>query len=484
MRARISFVGAGPGAADLITVRGSRRIAEADVVVWTASLVAPECIREHARSDAELIDSSRLSHEEAVEIYRRAERDRLNVARVHAGDPSVWGAVQEQYDACARMDVDVEIVPGVAVFSAAAAAVGKELTTSEAAQSVVLARLEGGKAPVAESERVREFAKHGTTMALFVAAARTEQLVEELRAGGYDDDVPVLIGYKVTWPDELLLRTTLGELEKTVKQHKLWRHTLFVVGRAVGDGATRPRSHTTGYFSAYRRGDALGRRVSRAEKHTGRRGRSGAPRPEGESAGEPDTDPQASTDSVPAVDSVPRPRAVVRPPGQPDPDVAWSAVHNWQETARGAARVAAARASTGRRAASADSAQSELFVDIERADEPVEASESVDSEGKNDTDEVAFADPQAPASDAADVTAPASASETPAETTNAERTGSNPTGTKRRTTAAAGKATGKSTSAKTRTPAKSARSKSKSGTRTSSTTRKSSPEQGNAHEQG
>ncbi|MER2091521.1 MAG: SAM-dependent methyltransferase, partial [Saccharopolyspora rectivirgula] len=103
---RITFIGAGPGAADLITVRGARRIAEADIVVWAASLVTPECIKEHARKDAELVDSSRLVHEEAIEIYRRAERDKLKVARVHSGDPSLWGAVQEQYDACTKMNLE------------------------------------------------------------------------------------------------------------------------------------------------------------------------------------------------------------------------------------------------------------------------------------------------------------------------------------------------------------------------------------------
>src|SRR5699024_776517 len=121
------------------------------------------------RSDAELVDSSRMTHEHALEIYRRAEQEKRKVARLHSGDPSLWGAVQEQYDACARMNVDVEIVPGVAAFSAAAAAVGRELTVPEVAQSLVLTRLEGGKTPMPENEKVREFAKHGTTMALFLS---------------------------------------------------------------------------------------------------------------------------------------------------------------------------------------------------------------------------------------------------------------------------------------------------------------------------
>lgn len=332
---RISFIGAGPGAADLITVRGARRIAEADVVVWSASAVAPECIQEHARSDAELIDSSRLTREEALEIYRRAERDKLKVVRVHSGDPSMWSAVQDQHDVCSRMNVDVEIVPGVAAFSAAAAAVGRELTAPEVAQSLVVTRLEGGRTPTPAGEEVREFAKHGTTMALFLSASRTAQLVEELRAGGCSDDTPVLVAYKVSWPDELLVRTTVGELEKTVKQRKLWRNTLFIVGKSLGGSRTSPYH--------FRRAEPVARRALRPS----------APRRRGVEPG-------------PA-----KPRGTN---GVKDSDVAWWAVRDWQESARGAARVAATRS-----VPRVDAAQSQLFAE-EAVAEPEEAVEPAVSE--------------------------------------------------------------------------------------------------------
>lgn len=310
---RISFIGAGPGAADLITVRGAKRIAEADIVVWAASLVTPECVTEHARSDAELVDSSRLTHEQALEIYRRAEQDKLNVARVHSGDPSLWGAVQEQYDSCVKLNVEVEIVPGVAAFSAAAAAVGRELTVPEVAQSLVLTRLEGGKTPMPDGEKVREFAKHGTTMALFLSAARTGQLVEELRAGGYEDDTPVLVSYKVTWPDELMVRTTLGELEADVKKHKLWRHTLFIIGRALTAGGTRSHLYHAGHFHTFRKADKTARRALRAERAEKAQSSEKSDSEEGE--------PRKPKES----------------------DAAWWAVRDWQETARGAARFGASR---------------------------------------------------------------------------------------------------------------------------------------------
>jgi precorrin-4 C11-methyltransferase len=264
MTGRVSFIGAGPGAADLITVRGAKRIAEADIVVWAASLVDPECVREHARPDAELVDSSLITHEDVLAVYRRAAGERLRVARVHSGDPSLWGAVQEQYDSAKKLGLDVEIVPGVSAFSAAAAIAGRELTVPEVAQSVILTRLEGGKTPMPEGEHIREFARHGTTMAIFLSAARSGQLVDELRAGGYADDTPVVVAYKVTWPDELVLHTTIGELTETVKQHKLWRHTLFLVGKALNSGGTRSHLYNAGHFHTYRKADPAARRALRS----------------------------------------------------------------------------------------------------------------------------------------------------------------------------------------------------------------------------
>ncbi|KAA2258561.1 precorrin-4 C(11)-methyltransferase [Solihabitans fulvus] len=359
MTGRVSFVGAGPGAADLITLRGARRIAEADIVVWAASLVDPECIREHARPDAELVDSSRVTHEDVLEIYRRAAASKLKVARVHSGDPALWGAVQEQYDGCERLGLDVEIVPGVSAFSAAAAVVGRELTIPEVAQSVILTRLEGGKTPMPDGEQIREFARHGTTMAIFLSAARTGQLAEELRAGGYAEDTPIVVAYKVTWPDELVLHTTLGELEATVKEHKLWRHTLFLVGQALRAGGTRSRLYHAGHFHTFRKADPAARRALRAETAGSRAEAPKAEEPEPEprrakptrwslragragrvaarvEAGRVEDAVAAQADATAAQDD-----AAAQPASAA---AAWSAVHDWQETARNTPRGAKARA--------------------------------------------------------------------------------------------------------------------------------------------
>ncbi|MBT2488775.1 precorrin-4 C(11)-methyltransferase [Streptomyces sp. ISL-96] len=262
---KVTFVGAGPGAADLLTFRAARAIADADVVIWAASLVQAE-ILEHAREGAEILDSAAMSLEDVVAVYERAVRDGLKVARVHSGDPALWGGTQEQVDRCDELGLDVEIVPGVSSFSAVAAIAQRELTIPEVAQSVILTRLGGGKTPMPPGEEVREFARHGTTMAVFLSAARSGQLTAELLEGGYPTDTPVVIAYQVTWPEELVLPCTIATLEETVKEHKLWKHTLFLVGPALSASGTRSHLYHPGHFHGFRRADRAARAALRAEK--------------------------------------------------------------------------------------------------------------------------------------------------------------------------------------------------------------------------
>ncbi|WP_419993884.1 precorrin-4 C(11)-methyltransferase [Streptomyces boninensis] len=257
---KVTIVGAGPGAADLLTFRAARAIAEADVVIWAASLVQAEVL-EHARDDAEILDSAAMSLEDVVAVYERAAREGLRVARIHSGDPALWGGTQEQVDRCAEMGIEVEIIPGVSSFSAVAALAGRELTIPEVAQSVILTRLGGGKTPMPPGEEVREFARHGTTMAVFLSAARSGQLAAELVAGGYGPQTPVVVAYQATWPEELVLRCTIETLEATVKEHKLWKHTLFLVGPALAASGTRSHLYHPGHFHGYRKADREARRV-------------------------------------------------------------------------------------------------------------------------------------------------------------------------------------------------------------------------------
>ncbi|MDN5563586.1 MULTISPECIES: precorrin-4 C(11)-methyltransferase [Luteococcus] len=252
---RVVFVGAGPGAADLITVRGARIIAQADVIIWASSLVHPGIVADH-KPGAEVIDSASIPLEDLEPHYRRALDGQL-IARVHTGDPSIYGATAEQRQLCDRLGVAYETVPGVSAFSAAAARMDVEITMPEVSQSLILTRLEGGRTPMPPKETVRGFAQHGATMALYLSAARNKVLQEELLAGGYPPETPCIVGHQVSWPDEMMLRCTLGELHATMKEHHLWKHTVVLVGPALAEGPMVKRSHLyhPGFRHEYRPAD-------------------------------------------------------------------------------------------------------------------------------------------------------------------------------------------------------------------------------------
>jgi precorrin-4/cobalt-precorrin-4 C11-methyltransferase len=265
MTGSVLFIGAGPGAPDLITLRGAKAIGRADIVIWAASLVHPG-ILEHARPGAEVVDSSQLPMEGVVPLYERAARDALTVARIHSGDPALWGAVGEQIAQCDQLGLAVEIIPGVSAFSALAAAEHLELTVPEITQSVILTRLEGGKTPMPAGESIRAFAGHGTTMAVFLSAARSGVLQSELLAGGYPRETPVVIGYQVSWPDELIVWCTVATLAETTKEHKLWKHTLFLVGPGLASHETRSHLYHPGHFHGFRKADHEARLQLKAER--------------------------------------------------------------------------------------------------------------------------------------------------------------------------------------------------------------------------
>lgn len=253
---RVCFIGAGPGAADLITLRGARLIGAADIIIWASSLVHPG-ILSGARPDAEIVDSATIPLEVLEPIFRRAKDHGLLVARIHTGDPAIYGAVAEQRSLCDRIGLAHETVPGVSAFSAALARMDAEVTVPEIAQSLILTRLEGGRTPMPARETVRAFAAHGTTMALYLSAARNHVLQEELLAGGYAPDTPCIIGYQVSWPDELMLRCDLSTLSATMREHKLWKHTVVLVGPAlaVGGANTRSRLYDPGFRHEFRAAD-------------------------------------------------------------------------------------------------------------------------------------------------------------------------------------------------------------------------------------
>ncbi|MGH2713179.1 MAG: precorrin-4 C(11)-methyltransferase [Thermoleophilaceae bacterium] len=234
---KVVFVGAGPGAPDLLTLRGARAIATADVVLWASSLVMEEVL-EHARGDAETVDSSALTLEQQREVYQRAAGEGLRVARVHSGDPSIYSAVGEQIRVLEEIGLEYEIVPGVSSLSAAAAALGQELTAPERAQSLILTRREG-RSPMPPGERLEHLARHGTTMALFLSIGRPVELQDELTAGGYPPDAPCAVVYRASWPDEQVVRCPLGELAERVREAGIDSQALVLVGPGLRGADSR-----------------------------------------------------------------------------------------------------------------------------------------------------------------------------------------------------------------------------------------------------
>lgn len=259
----ISFVGAGPGAADLITLRGRDRLAAADVVVWASSLV-PEALLEHARPGVEVHDSAGMTLEDVLAVYDAHPAARI--VRLHSGDPVIYGAIQEQLDWCVAHERDFEIVPGVSSLGAAAAAVGRELTIPTVAQSVVLTRLGGRtEASMPARESVAAFAAHGTTMAMFLSAARPAELQRELLAGrsGYAPDTPAAIVVRASWPDERVVVTTLDHLADELDALDATRTVLVLVGPALRGAAPRSHLYAPQFAHKFRRRSRAGSTVGR-----------------------------------------------------------------------------------------------------------------------------------------------------------------------------------------------------------------------------
>jgi precorrin-4/cobalt-precorrin-4 C11-methyltransferase len=251
----ISFVGAGPGAPDLITLRGASRLAQADVVVWASSLV-PEALLQHCRPGVAVHDSATMTLEDVVAVYA-TQPDPTPIVRLHSGDPSVYGAIGEQIDWCLSQQRSWEIVPGVSSLAAAAARLGRELTQPGVAQSVVLTRLAGRtQASMPACESIAAFAVHGATMAVFLSAARPDELAAELLAPGseYHPGTPAAIVIRATWPDERIVRTTVGDLAAALRATGTTLTVLVLVGDALADGAVARRSHlyAPDHSTAYR----------------------------------------------------------------------------------------------------------------------------------------------------------------------------------------------------------------------------------------
>jgi precorrin-4/cobalt-precorrin-4 C11-methyltransferase len=250
----VHFVGAGSGAPDLITLRGARLLDEADVVIYAGSLVNPELLT-LTKPGCEVHDSAKLTLEEVIALVEAAERMGKTTVRLHTGDPSIYGAVREQFDELAKRGIAFDVCPGVSSFCGAAAALRTEYTLPDVSQTVIITRA-AGRTPVPERESIRSLAAHGATMVLFLSTALTETLQGELLAGGYAAETPAAIVYKATWPEEKIFRCTVGTLHETAEENGLRKTALIVVGGCLGKEYLRSMLYHPDFTTEYRKGNA------------------------------------------------------------------------------------------------------------------------------------------------------------------------------------------------------------------------------------
>jgi precorrin-4/cobalt-precorrin-4 C11-methyltransferase len=228
MSPQVSFVGAGPGAADLITVRGAGLLRHADVIIYAGSLVDRKLVERYA-TDADVYDSAGMTLTEVITVIMDAVAADRSVVRLHTGDPSIYGAIQEQMDALDRIGIDYQVVPGVTSAFAAAAALKQELTLPEVSQTVIFTRVEG-RTPVPENEQLHRIATIGATLVIYLSVGMIENVVEQLLAGAYTAETAAAVVCRASWEDESIIRGTLADLAAKVREAGIDRQALIIVG--------------------------------------------------------------------------------------------------------------------------------------------------------------------------------------------------------------------------------------------------------------
>ena len=249
----VHFVGAGPGAPDLITIRGAELLKEANVVIYAGSLVNPALLG-LCREDASIYNSAEMTLEEVMELTREAECRGQTTVRLHTGDPCLYGAIREQMDLLAEAGICYDDTPGVSSFCGAAASIGAEYTLPGISQSVIITRL-AGRTPVPERESLSKLASHGATMVIFLSAGMTDRVAFELLAGGaYTENTPAAIVYKATWPEEKTFVCTVGTLAETARQNNITKTALMIIGDVVAhSGYERSKLYDPDFTTEYRR---------------------------------------------------------------------------------------------------------------------------------------------------------------------------------------------------------------------------------------
>ena len=247
----IHFVGAGSGAADLITLRGKKYLEEADTIIYAGSLVNPQLL-DYAKAGCSIYNSAKMTLEEVLEVMLRDVREDKQVVRLHTGDPCLYGAIREQMDVLDEEKIPYDYCPGVSSFCGAASALNLEYTLPEISQSVIITRM-AGRTPVPEKESIESFAAHHATMVVFLSTGLLEELSRRLIDGGYSADTPAAIVYKATWEDEKSFVCTVGTLAETAKKNNITKTALMIIGDVIScSNYDRSKLSAPGFTTEFR----------------------------------------------------------------------------------------------------------------------------------------------------------------------------------------------------------------------------------------
>ena len=251
----VHFVGAGPGAVDLITIRGMKLIEEADVIIYAGSLVNKELLK-YAKSECSCYDSAYMNLDEVIDVIRESHNDSDKepcIVRLHTGDPSIYGAIKEQMDRLTELEISYDVCPGVSSMSGAAASLKVEYTLPTVSQSVIVTRCEG-RTGVPKAQELKSYACHNATMVLFLSSSLATEVSSQLIEGGYDKDTPVAVVYKATWPEERIIRTTLAGLPEAMEEEGIYKTALIIVGNVLDSDYELSKLYDKEFTTEFRQG--------------------------------------------------------------------------------------------------------------------------------------------------------------------------------------------------------------------------------------
>ncbi len=248
---KVSFVGAGPGAVDLITVRGMKLLEEADVIIYAGSLVNPD-ILEFAVNNPDIYNSATMTLEEVIDVIAKAVSQDRKVVRLHTGEPSIYGAIREQMDELEKLGIEYQVVPGVSACFGAAASLCIEYTLPDVSQTLIITRMEG-RTSVPKAESIESLAAHGSSMAIYLSTGMLDELSDRLISGGLSSDTPAALVYKATWPQEQKYVCTVGTLARVADEHGIRKTAIVLVGDAINHtDYQKSKLYDAGFTTEYR----------------------------------------------------------------------------------------------------------------------------------------------------------------------------------------------------------------------------------------